>query len=231
MVDLVDVLGLSTAPALAFLFRAQRKPDWGQPRRSGCELNIAGFLGRADDDKALAVERLAPRPLVRVMVAGIAVADARNAPRASDREGDRVSRCRDDAALGVYDIYLDRRQVLAVRRQRRPVRRQAQGGGRSGRRDRIRGGKCVAVVATRYKCTGRIWHGPIQVFVARHRLPAQAHAVQEQLDGLAVAKSDHTDGLALFAGPVPVWEDVDERRGFPGSLVVEVIVFGEAAYV
>ena len=74
---------------------------WGQTGRGGCELNVAGFLGRADEDQALAVEGFARRPLVGVVVAGVAVADARNNARTSDREGDAVVRRRDDMALGV----------------------------------------------------------------------------------------------------------------------------------
>ena len=71
----------------------------------------------------------------------------------------------------------------------------------------------------------------MQVRIIRHRLPAEALAVQEQFDLLAIAVAPHVNVLAFLARPVPMRQQMQHRLVRPPRLVILKVVLGKTAGV
>ena len=73
----------------------------------------------------------------------------------------------------------------------------------------------LAVAGTfREKDAGGVFHFPIEFAVGLHGLFAEALVVEEEFDLVTVAVDADLDGLAFFAGPVPVRDELED--GFVG---------------
>src|SRR5208337_4362773 len=135
---------------------------------------------------------------------------------------------RHHAPLLVLDLNRDHRDILAVGRDRGAVGPQH------------KFGRCpyglapgsqnlpASTEASRFERARRELHLPLDMRVAYHFLASPALPVEIQLDSFQVRVDPNLYLLAFPALPIPVGEQVQDRLGSPPSLVVIIVVLGEA---
>src|ERR1700683_5607141 len=195
------------------------------------EHDLAALLLGLHNHLRQSIKHFALAALVRFVATRIAVAYSDDFARPIDREGYFVLCDRHEAALRVHHTDRYHRDVFAVAIDRAAVRRELYAGRITGGFDALFSTRFATIEAARHQSARRIRHLPLEVRIAPHRLPAEARAIQQQLDLFAVAVHPHFNWRALSTTPIPVRQHVHHGLRRPPRLVIEKIVFGEAAGV
>ena len=151
---------------------------------------------------------------IRLVATRIAIADAENPAGAAQLEVDKVVRPPGRTGLArpcTATVMMLTSSPSALMAGRSGVSLSA--AGRAGGLDFVLGHDLAGLETFGRKGAGRVFHLPAQVRVLRHGLFAEALAVEEQFDFVAVAEAAHINLLAFLAGPVPVRQQVQHRRG------------------